>query len=325
MLAGLRIKCIGFSVTGFGGPCYPISMENYFKKNGDLVDVSYASLGGLSIDSLPYLIKRFVKKDEIDLVILEISTSWFGLASTCQEKADKYIRLIINYLENMQLKIMFLNLYRKDLDDRDSVVRSIEAIAQGKYPILDFKARYRKRLLEENDDDTLDGVHPKPKMIEYISSQTCEFIKSCIHSFKVYPAELQKGVCFDLITIQSSPDKEHYFDNRRGLILPSIKVCQGEVIRIEFSEKKRISGMFFMWGPDTNQINLSLDLNVINIPMRDEMSFYRRLGYLSFSTRDVQNITIEHPRELMNVKLSREPWEKIDKIQNYIFGFSSGI
>lgn len=325
MLDGLKIKCIGFSVTGFGDPSYPIAMENYFKKSGNTVEVSYSSVGGLSIDALPYLLKTIVKKGDVDLVILEITTSWFSFVRTHQEEANNYIKLVINYLESIDVKIVFLNLYRKDTDDNDIVVQAIHALAYGKYPILDFKAHYRKQFTEAGDDGTTDGVHPKPETIEQFSARICEFIRNNLTNIKIHQSILQNPSYFDLVTLKASQDKEHFFDNHHGLALSTTKVGQGEVLEMQFPEKKRISGIFYMFGPDTNQINLTLDGELINIPMRDEMSYYRRIGYRYLGIRDVKHLKIEHPQEVMEAKLIREPWEKVDKLYNYIIGFTSGI
>jgi len=325
MLDGLKIKCIGFSVTGYGDPSYPIAMENYFKKSGNTVEVSYSSVGGLSIDALPYLLKTIVKKDDVDVVILEITTSWFSFVRTHQEEANNYIKLVINYLESIDVKIVFLNLYRKDTDDNDIVVKAIHALAYGKYPILDFKAHYRKQFTETGDDGTTDGVHPKPETIEQFSARICEFIRNNLTNIKINQSTLQNPSYFDLVTLKASQDKEHFFDNHHGLALLTTKVGQGEVLEMQFPEKKRISGIFFMFGPDTNQITLTLDGELINVPMRDEMSYYRRIGYRYLGIRNVQNLKIEHPLEVMEIKLAREPWEKVDKLYNYIIGFTSGI
>ena len=325
MLDGLKIKCIGFSVTGYGDPSYPVVMENNFKKSGNAVQVSYSSVGGLSIDALPYLLKIIVKKGDVDLVILEITTSWFSLVRTHQEEANNYIKLVINYLESIDVKIVFLNLYRKDTDDNDVVVQAIHALAYEKYPILDYKTHYRKKFAEIGDDGTTDGVHPKLETIEEFSAKICEFISNNLTNMKIYQSTLQNPGYFDLVTLKESLDKEHFFDNHHGLALSTTKVGQGEVLEKQFPEKKRISGIFYMFGPDTNQINLTLDGELINIPMRDEMSYYRRIGYRYLGIRDVQHLKVEHPIEVMEVKLVREPWEKVDKLYNYIIGFTSGI
>jgi hypothetical protein len=325
MLNKLRIKCIGFSVTGFGNPSYPIAMENCFKKSGDQVEVSYSSVGGLSIDALPYLLKTIVKKDEVDLVIVEIATSWFSFVRTHQEEANNYVKLIISYLESIHVRIIFLNLYRKDTNDNDIVVQAIQNFAKDKYPILDFKEHYRKQFLEMNNDGTTDGVHPTPETIDHFSSNICEFIRENFNSLKQHRTDLKEESYFDLLTLKMTENNNHFFDNRHGLAMSSVKISQGEVIEMNFEKKQRISGIFYIFGPDTNQVNLTLDDECINIPMRDEMSFYRRIGYRYLGVRDVEYLRIEHPFELVDAKLIREPWEKIDGFKNYIIGFSAGI
>jgi hypothetical protein len=325
MLDGIKIKCIGFSVTVYGDPSYPVAMENYFKKSGNIAQVSYSSVGGLSIDALPYLLKKIVKKGDVDLVILEITTSWFSKVRTHQEEANNYIQLIINYLESIDVKIVFLNLYRKDIDDNDIVVQAIHTLAYEKYPILDFKAHYRKQFTDTGDDGTTDGVHPKPETIEEFSTKVCEFIRNNLTKVKINQSILQNSGYYDLLTLKASQDKEYFFDNHHGLALSTTKVGQGEVLEMQFPEKKRISGIFYLFGPDTNQITLTLDGKLINVPMHDEMSYYRRIGYRYLGIRDVQNLKVEHPLEVMKIKLAREPWEKVDKLHNYIIGFTSGI
>lgn len=325
MLNKLKIKCIGFSVTGFGNPSYPIAMENCFKKAEEQVAVSYSSVGGLSIDALPYLLKTIVKKDEVDLVVIEIATSWFSFVRTHQEEANNYIKLIISYLESIHVRIIFLNLYRKDTIDNDIVVQAIQNFAKDKYPILDFKEHYRKQFLETGSDGTTDGVHPTPETIDHFSSKICEFIRTNFDSLTQNPLDLKEAAYFDLLTLKMTENNNHFFDNRHGLAMSTVKLCQGEVIEMNFEKKQRISGIFYMFGPDTNQVNLTLDAESINIPMRDEMSFYRRIGYRYLGVRDVGYLKIEHPLELMEAKLIREPWEKIDGYKNYIIGFSTGI
>jgi len=325
MLDGIKIKCIGFSVTGYGDPSYPIAMENYFKESGNTVQVSYSSVGGLSIDALPYLLKIIVKKGEVDLVVLEITTSWFSFVRTHQEEANNYIKLIINYLESIGVRIIFLNLYRKDTDDNDVVVRAIQQFSQEKYPILDFKSYYRKQFIETGDDGTTDGVHPKPETINYFVGSICEYVERNYELLKIYQSELTNQDYFDLILLKSPVEKQYIFDNHHGLVTASTILSCGESLELRFDNRTRISGIFYIFGPDTNQANLTLDDELINIPMRDEMSYYRRIGYRYLGIRDVKYLKIEHLVEVIEGKLVREPWEKVDELNNYIIGFTSGI
>ncbi len=321
----LKIKCIGFSVTGFGDPSYPVAMDRYFKSLNEPIDVSYTSIGGLSIDALPYLLNQIVVKGDVDLVILEIATSWFSYVRTGQEEADAYLNLIVQYLESIDVGIIFINLYRKDTSDHDIVVEGINKIAKDKYPVLDFKEQYRKQFSETGDDGTTDGVHPKPESIEQFSTQVCKFILENYQDLKVYPLILSDSKIFDLIRLNTSQDMNYEYNSNHGLVLNTVKLGQEITLEHEFSSPTRISGIFYLFGPETNQCNLTLDNEVIHIPMRDEMSYYRRVGYRYLGIRNITRLKIEHPKDVLDVKLAREPWEKVENLQNYLIGFTSGI
>jgi hypothetical protein len=321
----IKIKCIGFSVTGYGDPSYPIAMDRYFKSLNHAIDVSYTSIGGLSIDALPYLLNKIVKKGDVDLVVLEIATSWFSFVRTGQEEADAYLQLIIQYLESIEVRIIFINLYRKDTSDHDIVVEGIKKIAQDKYPVLDFKAQYRKQFSDTGDDGTTDGVHPKPEIIQEFSQNICQYILDHYQELKIYPGILLEPRLYNLITASHDDQYELYEYKHSGLILNTVKIQQNKTIEISFDQPTRVAGIFFLYGPDTNQIKLTLDTSEINVPMRDNMSYYRRVGYRYLGIRDVTKIKIEHPLDILDIKLSRDPWEKVDKLQNYLIGFTSGI
>jgi hypothetical protein len=325
MLNDIKIKCIGFSVTGYGNPSYPNEMEVYFRKKNIDVNVSYFSADGLSIDALPYLIKGVIKKGDIDLVILEITTSWFSHVRKLQEEANNYLRLIIGYLESIETRIIFLNLYRENNDDNDFVVQAIKQLAQQKYPILDFKAYYRKQFIETGCNGTTDGVHPKPETIKYLVSNLCDYIEKNYEMLKIYPSTLENPSNFDLFSLEAPIEETYTFDNRHGLVMKGAILKQGEFKEIKFDKNTRISGIFYIFGPDTNQVDLTLDDETINIPMRDENSYYRRIGYRYLGVRDVRYLKVQHPKEILEIKLVREPWEKVVELRSYIIGFSSGI
>jgi hypothetical protein len=179
-----KIRCIGFSVTGFGEPSYPEVMQSYFYANGPSIDVSFCKLSGLSIDALPYLMSSIIRKeDNIDLVILEITTSWFSLYKKGVNEADPYIDLIVNYIQSIGASILFLNLYRKELSDFCNVVSGINKYV-GKYPILSLKKYYRDQYHLTGSDGTKDGVHPTQDSINYIAEIVCKFINENSDSFK---------------------------------------------------------------------------------------------------------------------------------------------
>ena len=324
-LDGLKIKCIGFSVTTFGKPNYPQAMQRYFDDRGVKVEVTYASVGGLSIDALPYLLEKILQKNQTDLVILEIATSWFSLVRKNISEAVAYIELIVKYIESMNSSIIFLNMYRKDIEDEDNVVKAISIISENKFHVINFKQYYRNLLNETGDDGTSDGVHPKQDVIDYVSSNICQEIFKILPNCKVNYNELIADGIYQMNAYDILSNNVYEFNNHSGLNLKCRKIYQGEKLIIKNGGKLKISGIFYLMGPDTNQSNIYLDGVLINIPMRDEASYYRRLGYRYLGIYECDEIIIEHPLENLEVNLAREPWEKVECKCNYLLGFSSYI
>lgn len=326
MLEKIKIKCVGFSVTGYGEPSYPIAISHRLKELGIDAEVTYNSIGGLSIDSLPFLLKSFIKKGEADLVVLELATSWFSLIHTNINSAIKYLNLIISYLENIETKIVFLNLYRKNIDDEDIVVQAIKSLSNNKYPILDFKKNFRSQLNEKKDDGTIDGVHPTKETISHIAEQFCNFLIENYSSLTLHSNSSNFEGLLNLHIPSSFHEYEIFnFKNRHGINLDCYKIPWGVKIKHNFPQNTVLTGLFFLYGPDTNQINLSLDNEKINIPMRDEMSFYRRLGFKHFGAIDVKSIEIEHPTELLDIKFTKDSNQDVKVLNNYLIGFSALI
>ena len=324
MLDGLKIKCIGFSVTGYGEPPFPDVMNDIFKSKSVNAEVTHSSVGGLSIDSLPYALGLVLKRGQADLVILEIATSWYGFVRKDLVEAVSYIKLIIDYLENIQVRIIFLNLYRRDINDNDIVVEAINIASNGKYPVISLKERYRELLANTGDDQTTDGVHPKQVAVEYIAKTVCSFITSEYDSLKIYDKDGFDSKKYNLITLPNNSDLFE-FDNHHGFSVTASKIYQGQTIMLNFDEITRISGFFFLYGPNTNYLNIKINEHSMDIPMKDDMSFYRRIGYRYLNRLDTTKVEIFHPHDMLDIKLQREPWEKSTELCNYIIGFSSDI
>jgi hypothetical protein len=295
-------------------------MNDYFEKNNMPFEASYVAIGGLSIDAVPYLLPQMIQLDD-EIVILEIATSWFSLTKKTQEQADFYLKLIVDLIQSRGLKLIFLNLYRRDIDDEDVVVKAISKIGFEKYPILDFKKYYRDLLTSSGSDGTIDGVHPNQDVIATIAEKICNFVNKNINELKALKSEVPNPSICKIISLDGVNEPDYLFKHS-GLELKAKVLKQDEYINFSMNEEAQITGLFYLYGPDTNQIELKMDDFSINIKMRDENSFYRRLGYRALSPRLVKNITIYSPNELVDVKLRKEPHEKSESIKNYIVGFS---
>lgn len=318
----LKIKCIGFSVTGYGSPSYPVLLKEKLSENYENIDVEYMSVGGLSIDSLAPLLRHTEKNKLYDILILELSTSWFSLRRNNSFEADPYISDIHSFATSLAKKVIYLNLYRRDIDDEDQVVDAIKRLCGHEASIIDLKKKYRQMLIDFEDDGTTDGVHPKQKTIQDIVGNLISQIislpmitetkKTEITSF---PRELIVGNLTNLYNKS--------FNNNHGLCLITYKISVPSSILVDLGQSSYVDGVFFEYGPDTTSARLTLNDEIINVPMYDENSFYRRLGYRYFGKRQVKNIKIDALVDRPSVELRRQPWELTQEKCCYIVGFSS--
>ena len=321
----MRIKCIGFSVIGYGSPSIPVTMNNYFKMMGrsDIL-VDGIALGGLSIEPLAHIIKTLIKKGDADLIILEITTSAYSKTRKSSfEEAKNYIQSIVSYITSLEIKIIFLNLFRLDIDDNDLVVQAINAISSNLFPIIDFKAHYRSKHLLGYFNGTKDGIHPTIDAIHNISKHVSKLIVQNIESNDNQAINLENTEQFNLIPINLDAERNFVFSNGAGVKINSRKVFAGENLEVEFLEKTTICGIFFLYGPDTNQSILTFNDQSVVVSMRDRFSYYRRMGYFPLGPTKVDFLKIEHPKNFIDVNLAFGSEVQAEQIQNYIIGFSS--
>lgn len=323
----LRIKCIGFSVTGYGKPAYHEVLETKFNENGYSVQVSHHALGGLSIDALSYMMSHFVAKGDADLVILEVATSWFSLRRK-KEHAVFYLSLILQYLKDIKVNVMFLNLFRKNIEDEDIIVSSISELCMDSNDMLDLKKYFREDLINYGNDSTVDGVHPTPDAIQIIGEKLFRHIilkynfkdqykkinldEDNIHSY--FPLEILE---------KKKKDNPFIFKNRHGINVECEKLFQNQSIEYLFEEKKVITGIYFLIGPDTNYCEMFINNININLVMADSMGYYRRIAFKSIGFLETNRVLITHPAKNISVKFKKESLEKFSESCNYIIGLSS--
>lgn len=316
----MKITIIGFSVTGFGEPSFIDLLRDQFKQSQHNIQIEFASFGGLSIDSLPFAIKGLVDLQNTDLVILEITTSWWNRSSPTLELTEKYLNLIIDQVQSEVPNISFLNLYREDTKDCDMVVDAIElASKRFGYPVLDLKKL-------EASNETIDGVHPTPAAIIQISNALYRFIIKYAYFFEknIVNWRVKKPqISLQLVTPHFSSDQLTYqFNSKYGKKIDTVEMPQGYLASHFFKTPVKFSGVFFLYGPDTNFMHLQINNILYEIAAHDPMSFYRRIGFKRFDVENVECFTLSHPYENRQCQMSREPWESVTSLKNYIVGFA---
>ena len=318
----MKINCLGFSVTGYGDPSYPASLQNRFDAENMFHQVSYTSLGGLSIDALPFLMATMFDDHHFDVVVLELATSWFSLQKKRSEDARDYLLSIIGYLEKKNIDVVFLHLYRRDIDDNDLVVQAIQELYSGKYPILSLKQIYRQQYLSFKTDGTTDGVHPTQETIKQISGYLFDFFKGYEKRDAINSATKLAAEKFKLIKPDISVENYCQFSSRHGLTLETRKILTQQDVCIKFNDQLTITGVFFIYGPDTGSMTVKINDENIVIAMFDEMSFYRRLGYKALGSHACNELLLTNLAKMNDVVLKRDPWEKVEGVHSYVVGFS---
>ena len=318
----MKIKIIGFSVTGFGKPSFPVVLQTKFDENRIDNQVSYTSLGGLSIDSLPFLMDTIMGNDAYDVAVLELTTSWFSKFHSDIKYAHGFLEYIVNYLCSKNIEVVFLNLYRRDIDDNDVVVRVIDEFYAKLSHVIDLKSQTRIKYTSTGDDGTTDGVHPKPEAIMYIADELYNFFitynKALCLPFPI--AEL--GTLNILVQPEIIKENEYIFSSRHGLTLSSRKLISNKYYCFLPPNDVHVTGIFFIYGPDTGLVTLEIEDDIVEIKMYDEMSFYRRLGYTKLPCPISNKNLILSVHKLDDVKLQHEPREKVNGVNAYIAGFS---
>jgi hypothetical protein len=261
--------------------------------------------------------------DESELIILEIATSFYSLLKDSLEEAVEYLVVIIEKILIKNKKILFLNLYRKDIDDNDLVVKAINKVAQYYgIQILNLKEKYRQSLISSNHDGTVDGVHPTEKTVDEISYLLAKFISN--NEFI--------GLCKSRITAELGYkyiDLE--FDEKMTKVSNRIdgfryvEIHNEEECKKVFSTNCEVLGIVFLYGPESTNINIQLiqiDDSIIEMNLNgyDESSYYRRLGYRTTVKNNSTGFLLKNAPRSSQVKLNREPWESEGKIYSKIFG-----
>lgn len=300
------INILGFSLTGYGEPSFGNIIESSLRSAGWQGCVREISYGGLSINALAGLIQLAIKPiSSLDIIALELATSFFSLHNYTYEQALPLVKFIANHLvETGTRKIFFLNLFRPDLNDDDCVVLAIREV--GKHygiPILDLRQEFRD-LLSTNEYGTTDGIHPNLSSRSIIASKVLEFLADGPWpTITSKSSIIQKYSYLDLVP--SLADLPRYDYSGRGKQICAAQAHAGFRRELIFTRAESIMGYCFLYGPETGYIKISVGSGEgQELITFDEHSYYRRIGFRPLDTIG-DRITIEVPAKVRDVALAK--------------------
>lgn len=313
------ITFIGFSLTGYGDDSsYGRLLEDRLKKTpwrGQVREVSY---GGLSVNALAGLMKEATASVQSnDVVALEIATSFFSLQGYKLSDALPYVFAITKELvERKDVDIFFLNLYRSELDDNDSVVQAINIVAEYfSIRVLDLKSQFRI----SGDFKTVDGVHPDLNTRNLVATEIEGFLSQ--HKFVPLANVGVNGPSYKLVNFSSFPTGlESYTYQGRGKQMISLILLPEKEVEIDLGNKMEIDGFCFLYGPETGYVEVDVDgEGMTELVTHDEFSYYRRVGTRPLR-RHGRILTIRTPAKRRDVKLLKSPDGKVASRREFISG-----
>lgn len=306
MVSG-NVHILGFSLTGFGDPeSYGALLQTVLRQAGYTGFVREVSYGGLSVNALAGLMESATAAVEAgDWIALELATSFMSLQGYTVDQALPYVFAITKHLlDRGHSKIVFLNLYRADLDDRDCVVQAIEAVSEFfGLPVCDLKSPFRR--VSNLKAITTDGIHPSLGARRQIAEALARFLLAAVdpsprHRDAVGPAYRY----VDLSEVDPRFDVHSY--SARGKCLKAAVVPAGFTMTHRFTREECVEGYCFLYGPETGYVNLQVQgSDAITLATFDEHSYYRRIGYRPVGQRGTSvSVTARH--ETRDVALVRE-------------------
>lgn len=317
-----NINIIGFSLTGYGDDSSfgALLKERLLPKGweGWVREISY---GGLSVNALAGLIDGAARPvREGDLVVLELATSFFSLQGYKLTDALPYVFHIASYFVNKGgVEILFLNLYRSDLDDNDCVVQAIQRVASYfNIPILDLKAAFRSKAATSSVGTT-DGVHPDLDSRRQIALEIDKFISKA--TFGCLMNRQEGGPAyryFDLVHALPGMPKISY--EARGKGIEALVAMAGDEIFLDFGCELNVVGFCFLYGPETGFVSVEIgNSDAIELITFDEHSYYRRIGFRPVN-RVGRSLKVSVLPKTRDIALVRPTALKIESRRDFICG-----
>jgi hypothetical protein len=282
-LSGKRICFIGFSFTGFGdqtsiGAC----VRQRLGAGAEDWSVREVSYGGLSINALAGLIGQASADVAAgDLVVLEIATSLVSQYGYQAADALPYVRWIVWHLiREKNARLMFMHIFRADLDDDDCVVQAVREIAdEFSVPILDFKQEFRAKYPDVSVITT-DGIHPTEAVRREIANLFVDFLE-CQPCPVHRAGEVAPVPQFGFVDARlHARGMEEFAYAGRGKRIDACVLPEGDTLEFDLGHPSRIVGLYFIYSPETGAVEVRIDGgDPLLLITRDQHSYYRRIGF----------------------------------------------
>jgi len=309
----MKVLFLGFSVTASSPGYYYVLKEQESK--GELnFSVDFVALGGLHMHQLAYLLPELLKQKSADVVVLELLTS--GARKLGDSNPNLYyelpLRSIIEFLILNDKKIVFLNLFRKDVNYKNDIMLDL---------FISLSCEYKLDLINVFDDFNRleyplekyvwDYVHTTKKGAEYYAGRVADYFLENSFSSKKSTfsiGRLAKESFFNSIPLIV---KENNCFLGKGFILPWQSLTVERELHFDFEEPTNSDMICFITGPTAAAISLFVNgSQVTSIRPFDAHSYYERVFVLPFKYNNIRKITFKLEDVVPSIKLIKGDWDR---------------
>jgi hypothetical protein len=314
-----RVVFFGFSVTRYGNPPYPIRLKQLLAEAGhENFDIHFAALGGVGLECVPYITDH-LKKLTPDLLIFEIGTSHYSIEKKDISITKNILLQVINGASAFCQHIDFLLLPRNDIPTSCTIPSALSELSLTyKFGLMD----YRDIFADEWDVYADDNVHPTKKGIDKISS----LIKNRLlnDSFQLIEKQDFNKSAIEIYFKDLVPHHEYpllRLFEYTNFSYPAIPLRMNETLELKLERDCILCGIFYIMGPDTSSLNLTVGDDTTTVRAFDKYSYYYRVGFSPFykdiSVNSNQTIKLESSENRLNTTLEKSSALKFDGIINY--------
>jgi len=315
----LNLVFFGFSVTRYGNPPYPERLKEILRIEGiDKFKISYAALGGVSLDCVPFIMNH-LKKLKPDILVFEIATSHYSISTKEVQDTKEILLKILKSSSLFCKQIEFLLLPRKDIPEGCTIPTSLNMLSKEySFGTIDFRAE----LAQDWETNFIDFVHPTQVGVEKICLALAKYFQNRtvtnldINVIDQLPREL---FLKDYISHYKYP-LLNYFEHTNFSYI-AIPLRMGEVFDHIVQADGYLNGIFYIMGPNTSSFEIKISSQIFPIRAFDKWSYYYRIGYTSLPKKILVHkndlIQIISSENRFNTLLEKKSDFKVDGIVNY--------
>lgn len=258
----MNVAIIGNSVSSQKESyVYPLScyLQNRYP---DAIKIFKCTLGGIGSFGINFFIDRFLKKESMDLCILDTFVADLG-GATPEHYIEDTLHGIVNHPCLVRAKKVFVYFYRTGIDKKiyEKMLHLYERVA-GEYGIASLNLySYFQSQLEQGDLSVLDyfydGIHTQPQGARFYSSHIERFLEASSEKGNFILSSMAKKGFMPkaLLGLSHYVIKGDYVLRYFRMVLPYYEIVYGQSMVFQCKEADCL-GLIVIADKDTGVIRI---------------------------------------------------------------------